>query len=442
MSTLNEKTFVEKFKSGNYLTLSLLLHSTAILAIAMGPTLFPELMEKSGGDRVEVEFISENTDLNNDLSAKPMAPIAVPVEQPKPVVAAAPKIEPKIEPKVEAKEVKIADAIPVKAKAEPKPVKKVAAKKDISKSTTLPEKMAQEIPPEEKSVEKQPEEQIDSRYDVLAEESPIKVDDQKEKLQAKLEQEELARKAKEQADQDELLRKQEATEQLEVAKLAAEAERQKILQERAELEAQAIALAEAKEKAKEQAEQLAAENAMKMAAAEQARQEAEEAKALAAQELANAEAEKAKALAASAAAAEQAKAAEARAAQNAAKMAAQNQNGQGSGSGAGKSTVAVKQNFLELRQAAGNEPPSYTRDMRINKLEGRGQLVYFVNKHGQVTDMRLNQSTGSSELDQAAIDAFKKYKFVPGQEGYTVHNFEFRLSGPAQAEDGRLRALK
>lgn len=102
-------------------------------------------------------------------------------------------------------------------------------------------------------------------------------------------------------------------------------------------------------------------------------------------------------------------------------------------------TAAAPQNFLSLRQAAGNRPPQYTRDMRLNRLEGRGQLSYYVTKDGQVSQVRLTQSTGSAELDREAVNAFSKYKFVPGQEGHTVHNFEFTLKGPAEADAGRLR---
>jgi periplasmic protein TonB len=102
-------------------------------------------------------------------------------------------------------------------------------------------------------------------------------------------------------------------------------------------------------------------------------------------------------------------------------------------------TAADPQNFLNLRQAQGNKPPLYTRDMRFNKLEGRGQLQYYVTKSGTVSQVKVTQSTGNQELDRAAVDAFSKYKFVPGQEGYTVHNFEFTLKGPAEADAGRLR---
>lgn len=102
-------------------------------------------------------------------------------------------------------------------------------------------------------------------------------------------------------------------------------------------------------------------------------------------------------------------------------------------------TLQVTQNYLGLRQLPGNKPPSYTREMRFQKLQGRGQLVYFVTKDGRVSHVRLTRSTGSPALDQAAVDAFSKYRFVPGQEGYTLHDFEFSLTGPAEVDKARLR---
>lgn len=101
--------------------------------------------------------------------------------------------------------------------------------------------------------------------------------------------------------------------------------------------------------------------------------------------------------------------------------------------------IQVTQNYLELRQLPGNKAPNYTPEMRLKQLQGRGQLVYYVTKNGQVGDIRLVKSTGFAELDTAALDAFRKYKFVPGQEGYTVHDFEFVLKGPAEANRARLR---
>jgi protein TonB len=103
------------------------------------------------------------------------------------------------------------------------------------------------------------------------------------------------------------------------------------------------------------------------------------------------------------------------------------------------SGVQVTQSYTGLKQVSGNKPPTYTRDMRLQNLQGAGQLVYFVNKDGTVSQVQVTKSTGVATLDNAAIDAFSKYKFVPGQEGYTVHNFEFSLKGPAVSDASRLR---
>jgi TonB family protein len=102
-------------------------------------------------------------------------------------------------------------------------------------------------------------------------------------------------------------------------------------------------------------------------------------------------------------------------------------------------TIQVTQNYLELKQLPGNKAPTYSPQMRLHHLEGRGQLVYFVTKSGEVGEIHLVKSTGSPDLDQAALGAFKKYRFVPGQEGYTVHDFEFVLKGPAETNSARLR---
>ncbi len=99
----------------------------------------------------------------------------------------------------------------------------------------------------------------------------------------------------------------------------------------------------------------------------------------------------------------------------------------------------VTQTYQGLKQVPGNKPPVYTRDMRLQKEQGAGQLVYFVSKEGGISQMRLTKSTGSTNLDHAAVEAFSQYKFVPGQEGFTVHNFEFSLKGPETIDAGRLR---
>jgi periplasmic protein TonB len=103
------------------------------------------------------------------------------------------------------------------------------------------------------------------------------------------------------------------------------------------------------------------------------------------------------------------------------------------------SGVAVTQSYTGLKQMSGNKPPSYTHEMRMDKMQGAGQLVYYVGKDGSVSQLRVTRSTGYAELDKAAVDAFSKYKFVPGQDGFTVHDFEFSLKGPAISDASRLR---
>lgn len=107
--------------------------------------------------------------------------------------------------------------------------------------------------------------------------------------------------------------------------------------------------------------------------------------------------------------------------------------------GTGHGTSDKPQNFLSLKQAPGNTPPFYTREMRMQKLEGKGQLSYYVGRDGRVSQIKVNKSSGVAALDQAALAAFSKYKFVPGQEGFTVHNYEFTLQGPAELDGLKLR---
>jgi protein TonB len=103
--------------------------------------------------------------------------------------------------------------------------------------------------------------------------------------------------------------------------------------------------------------------------------------------------------------------------------------------------VQPVQSFLSLTQLPGNRPPVYSREMRVRQAQGRGQLVYLVTPDGTVKNIRLTKSTGFKDLDRAAVDAFSRYKFVKGQSGYTVHDFEFSLKGPAIQDASRLRTV-
>jgi TonB family protein len=106
------------------------------------------------------------------------------------------------------------------------------------------------------------------------------------------------------------------------------------------------------------------------------------------------------------------------------------------------SVISANRSYLNLKQINGNVPPSYTREMRLGRMEGRGELVCFVSNNGQVTNMKVSKSTGSATLDKAAIDAFSKYKFEPNQQGFTRFPFEFTLKGPAITDRSRLRTSR
>jgi TonB family protein len=65
-------------------------------------------------------------------------------------------------------------------------------------------------------------------------------------------------------------------------------------------------------------------------------------------------------------------------------------------------------------------PTEYPFEARRSKIRGSGIVVAEVAfKTGIVTVVRMEKSTGSRILDQAALDAFRQWKFKPG----TVRRF-------------------
>src|ERR1700694_3644588 len=60
-------------------------------------------------------------------------------------------------------------------------------------------------------------------------------------------------------------------------------------------------------------------------------------------------------------------------------------------------------------------PPAYPREARRDHLTGRGILAGQVDiKTGFVTSVRMEKSTGYKILDDAALDAFRRWRFEPG----------------------------
>ena len=61
--------------------------------------------------------------------------------------------------------------------------------------------------------------------------------------------------------------------------------------------------------------------------------------------------------------------------------------------------------------------PSYPSTARRLGIEGTSLLRVFVGADGRVTDIELDRSAGHPDLDRAAIDAVRRWKFEPGRRG-------------------------
>lgn len=90
--------------------------------------------------------------------------------------------------------------------------------------------------------------------------------------------------------------------------------------------------------------------------------------------------------------------------------------------------------YLELKQRPGNRGPIYPYKSRRLGEQGEVSLKYFVTKSGQIENVSIHQSSGHASLDRAALDSVSKFRFVPGQEGWTQHSVVFSL----KAETGQL----
>jgi protein TonB len=105
----------------------------------------------------------------------------------------------------------------------------------------------------------------------------------------------------------------------------------------------------------------------------------------------------------------------------------------------GGATQAGAVSYLELRQMTGNKPPAYPVRARLEKRQGSLELLYRVTKEGKVADVQVVKSSGSQDLDDAAVRAISNYRFVPGQEGWARHPVVFALKGAIDPLPSRLR---
>lgn len=67
-----------------------------------------------------------------------------------------------------------------------------------------------------------------------------------------------------------------------------------------------------------------------------------------------------------------------------------------------------------------NPPPAYPESSRQRGEQGRVLLRVLVNAAGTVEQITLRKSSGYQQLDEAAQDSVKQWRFVPGQRGTQV----------------------
>ena len=107
--------------------------------------------------------------------------------------------------------------------------------------------------------------------------------------------------------------------------------------------------------------------------------------------------------------------------------------------GKGGATQAAAVAYTDLKQAKGNTNPVYPLKARKEQRQGQVELVYRVTKDGKVADVQIAKSSGHADLDQAAVRAVSKFKFVPSQEGWAYHPVNFALKGDSAPLPSRLR---
>ena len=82
-------------------------------------------------------------------------------------------------------------------------------------------------------------------------------------------------------------------------------------------------------------------------------------------------------------------------------------------------------------------PPEYPYEARRNRVTGHGVLVADVDySTGKVTSVKMEKSTGSRLLDQAALTAFRQWQFKPK----TIRQFRTPIS--YEMEGSRAEAME
>src|SRR6059058_1020453 len=94
----------------------------------------------------------------------------------------------------------------------------------------------------------------------------------------------------------------------------------------------------------------------------------------------------------------------------------------------------IKASAMSMSRAkalAINAPrPPYPYEARAKRITGSGVIIADVDSaSGDVTSASVSKSTGSSILDDAAVSAFKRWRFRPGSVSKVTIPITFTLTG-------------
>ena len=92
--------------------------------------------------------------------------------------------------------------------------------------------------------------------------------------------------------------------------------------------------------------------------------------------------------------------------------------GTSTGSGTGNSGEGQGQTgqAVQLPYVTYSTTPPYPQDARKNGIEGTTRIRVLIDESGRVTEASVSGSSGSSSLDQSALQAIYKWRFSPARD--------------------------
>ncbi len=69
---------------------------------------------------------------------------------------------------------------------------------------------------------------------------------------------------------------------------------------------------------------------------------------------------------------------------------------------------------LAKKIAVSTPQPDYPINARARRTQGRGVFTLVLTERGEVASIQILKSTGSQDLDNAAENALRKWRFKPG----------------------------